>query len=142
MTNATHDLHMKKSDYGIYRSTRSTYHEAVQRVRDELAAEGFGIITEIDARATFKKKLDLDFPDYIILGACAPKMAHQALSAEPDIGLLLPCNVTVHDAGNGTEISAIKPTTLFSRLVQNAEIAKLADDIEARLTRALDRAIA
>lgn len=140
MTNATHDLHMKKSGYGIYRRTRASYPEAVQRVRDELAAEGFGIITEIDARATFKNKLDLDFPNYIILGACAPRMAHEALSAEPDVGLLLPCNVTVHDAGDGTEISAVKPTALFNRLVQNREISKLAEEIEARLTRALDRA--
>ncbi|MFA5861622.1 MAG: DUF302 domain-containing protein [Candidatus Thermoplasmatota archaeon] len=142
MTNPIPDLRMKKTEYGIYRSTRATFEEAVQRTRDALQAEGFGIITEIDARATFKKKLDVDFPNYVILGACAPKLAHEALSTEPDIGLLLPCNVTVHDAGNEIQISAIKPTTLFNRLVQNPDVSKLADDVEARLTRALDRAIA
>lgn len=142
MSNATYDLHMKKTDYGIYRATRATYEDAIQRVRDELQAEGFGIVSEIDARATFKKKLDVDFPRYLILGACAPKIAHQALAAEPDIGLLLPCNVTIHDAGDVIEVSAIRPTTLFGRMVQNPGIAKLAEDVEARLTRALDRATA
>lgn len=140
MTTAQH-LEMKKTDYGIYRSTRAGFAEALQRARDALQVEGFGIITEIDARATFKKKLDVDFPDYVILGACAPKLAHQALLAQPDIGLLLPCNVTVHDAGGHVEISAIKPTTLFGRLVRDEKIAKLAQDVEAMLTRALDRAV-
>lgn len=138
----TRKLPMKQAEYGLYRRTRAPFDHAVQRTRDALQEEGFGIITEIDARATFKKKLDIEFPSYVILGACAPKLAHDALSAEPDIGLLLPCNVTVHDAGDHVEISAIKPTTLFDRLVRNPAISKLAEDVEARLTRALDRASA
>lgn len=137
-----HKLQMTQAEYGMYRRTRATFDEAVQRTRDALQAEGFGIITEIDARATFKKKLDVEFPHYVILGACAPKLAHEALSAVPDVGLLLPCNVTVHDAGDRVEISAIKPTTLFDRLVDDPAISKLAADVEARLTRALDRASA
>lgn len=135
-------LSMHKADYGIYRRTDAPYDEAVARVRAELEKEGFGIITEIDARATFKKKLDVDFPSYVILGACAPKIAHDALRAQPDVGLLLPCNVVVHDAGEGTEISAIKPTILFERLVKNDRISEIARDIETRLERALDRSVA
>lgn len=104
---------MKHADHGMYRRSHASFDEAVQRTRDALQAEGFGIITEIDVRATFRKKLDVAFPPYVILGACAPKLAREALSAEPDIGLLL---------------------------VQNPDVAKLADEVEARLTRALDRA--
>lgn len=140
MTPHTPGLRMKQGEYGIYRSTSLPYEAVAQRVRDELQKEGFGIITEIDVRATFKKKLDLDFPRYVILGACAPKLAHEALTAEPDVGLLLPCNVVVHDTGNGTEVSAIKATVLFERLVANPAVAALAQDVEARLARALDRA--
>lgn len=138
----TQKLRMKQTDYGSYRRTRATFDDAVQRTRDALMAEGFGVITEIDVRATFKKKLAVDFPAYVILGACAPKLAYEALNTEPDIGLLLPCNVTVHDAGDHVEISAIKPTTLFDRLVRDPAVSQLAKDVEARLSRALDRASA
>lgn len=134
--------HLKQSDYGIHRNVRLPYARVVERVREELQKEGFGIITEIDVQATFKKKLDVDFRPYIILGACAPKAALQALNIESDVGLLLPCNVVVQEVGAGVDISAIKPTTLFERLVQNAEIAELARDIEARLTRAVERTAA
>lgn len=132
-------LEMKKSGYGIYRTTRLGYDEAVQRARDELQKEGFGVLTEIDVKATMKRKLDVDFPRYVILGACNPPLAHRALTAEPDVGLLLPCNVVVSENADGSStVSALKPTVVFERLVENPGISAIARDAEDRLVRALD----
>jgi len=102
-----------------------------------LKTEGFGVLTTIDMQATLKQKLNVDMPAYTILGACNPPLAHRALSAEPEIGLLLPCNVVVYTTATGaTTISAIDPEAQFA-LVQRADLAELAQEVGARLRRAL-----
>jgi len=115
------------------------YDVAVERTTELLAEEGFGVLTEIDVKATFKKKLDLDFKRYVILGACNPELAHQALSGEPILGVLLPCNVVVMDReGGGVIVAAFKPTAGFS-LVDNPEVAPIAEQVEEKMRRVLDR---
>jgi len=113
------------------------YDDAVSRTTDALKAEGFGVLTTIDVKATMKEKLDIDFKRYVILGACNPPLAHQALSAEPLIGLLLPCNVVVMEGdGGGSVVSAFKPTEGFS-LVDNDGVQPLAKEVEERLSKVL-----
>lgn len=124
--------------YGFGATVDLPYEAAVERTREALAAEGFGVLTEIDVRATLKKKLDVDFQPYVILGACNPPLAHRALSAEPEIGLLLPCNVVVRsadDAGRSV-VSMMDPVAALS-LADNEAIAPLAADVRARLERVL-----
>ena len=112
--------------------------EVVQRVREALAAEGFGVLTEIDVQATLKKKLDVDGSPYLILGACNPSLAHQALSAEPSIGVFLPCNVDIFVGDDGaTYVEAVRPDILF-QLVQNPAVAPIAEDVNRRLGRVLE----
>lgn len=125
--------------YGIHRATRIGFDEAVRRVRTALEREGFGVLTEIDVKATMKKKLDLDYPRFVILGACNPPLAHRALSAVPDVGLLLPCNVVVRENADGSSsVSAVKPTVAFERLVEAPAVGDVAREAEERLERALD----
>ena len=113
------------------------YEQAVQRVTEALKEEGFGVLTEIDVRDTFKQKLDVDFPHYIILGACNPAMAHKALLAEQEIGTLLPCNVVVFDdEAGGSVVSAVDPRTMMN-VVQNPDVQAIGDEIASRLQRAL-----
>jgi uncharacterized protein (DUF302 family) len=115
------------------------YDDAVARATELLADEGFGVLTEIDVKATLKKKLDVDFKRYVILGACNPQLAHQAMNGEPFIGVLLPCNVVVMEReGGGTIVSALKPSAAFS-LVDNPDVAPIADEVEDRLRRMLER---
>ena len=110
----------------------------IDRVTEALEAEGFGILTDIDVRATFKKKLDVDFRPYRILGACNPPLAHRALQSEPNIGAMLPCNVVVQDAGGGrTEVSAIDPVASM-QAVENEELAEIAADVRSRLKRVVE----
>jgi uncharacterized protein (DUF302 family) len=115
------------------------YDDAVARATESLADEGFGVLTEIDVKATLKKKLDVDFKRYIILGACNPQLAHQAMSGEPFIGVLLPCNVLVMEReGGGSIVAALKPTAAFS-LVDNPDVAPIAEQVEEKMRRMLDR---
>jgi uncharacterized protein (DUF302 family) len=129
---------MADVNYGIVRTLEGmTFATAVERVREALAAAGFGVLTEIDVKATLKKKLDVDGPDYLILGACNPPLAHQALEAEPMIGLLLPCNVVVAAQPDGSVcVAAIKPEAMF-RVVENAQLATVVDQVDAKLQSAL-----
>ncbi len=114
------------------------YAEAVQRAREALAGQGFGVLTEIDVKATLKKKLDVDVQDYVILGACNPPLAHRALSAEPGIGVLLPCNVVVVDDGaGGSVVSAVDPIAMF-QVVNREDIAPIAQEVRSRLEKVLE----
>ncbi len=111
--------------------------EARKKVEKALQDHGFGVLTEIDVRATFKKKLDIEHTPYIILGACNPKLAHMALNEEPGIGLLLPCNVVLAQNAEGDVIvSAIEPTKMFE-VVDRPEVAGLAEEVKGLLTKAL-----
>jgi uncharacterized protein (DUF302 family) len=112
--------------------------EAEARVREVLQQEGFGILTEIDVKATMKKKLDLDFRPYKILGACNPPLAHEALQAENKIGTMLPCNVIVQETDEGhTEVAAIDPVASM-QAVGNEALTDIAEDVRDRLRRVID----
>ena len=127
------------SKYGIGTTVALDYGHAVDRVKEALAAEGFGILSEIDVAAVMKKKLDVDFPSYVILGACNPPLAHRALTAERDIGLLLPCNVIVYaDDTPGRSVVAAMDPVVALEVTGNASIRPLAEDVKRRLTRALE----
>ncbi|WP_420628071.1 DUF302 domain-containing protein [Candidatus Leptofilum sp.] len=113
----------------------SSYDEAITAVTAELQKEGFGVLTEIDVKATLKKKLDVDFRPYKILGACNPTLAHQALSLVPEVGLLLPCNVTVAQEEDGRiHISIINPQQMLG-VVEHPDLEAIACDAEERLKR-------
>ena len=123
--------------YAIARTTPLPFEEAVARVRDALADEGFGVLCEIDVQATLKAKLDVEREPYLILGACNPPLAHRALSEEPEIGVLLPCNVVVHVEHGTTHVLAVDPRPLFE-LVGSGEVAPVADEVRERLVRVVD----
>ena len=130
---------MSDPTYGLTRHLPGTsYEDAIAGVTEALATEGFGILTEIDVKETLKKKLDVDFRRYLILGACNPTLAHRALLAEPLIGLLLPCNVVVAEREEGgSTVSIANPRELF-KLVDNPEIASVAVEVESKLRRVLE----
>jgi uncharacterized protein (DUF302 family) len=114
------------------------YQSAIERVTEELNKEGFGVLTEIDVQATLKKKLDVDFRPYVILGACNPQFAYKALQAEKTIGLLLPCNVIVQDAGNNrSEVAAIDPAASM-QLVGNPALTEVASEVRLKLKKIID----
>ena len=112
------------------------FEHAVTRVTEELAKEGFGVLTEIDVKATLKKKLDIDVPPYRILGACNPQFAHRAMQLEPQIGALLPCNVVVREEGGETRVEIMDPHAVL-QLVGRPEIAQIAGEVRTRLERVL-----
>lgn len=114
------------------------FDETIEKVTETLGQEGFGILTEIDVQKTLKKKLDVDFKKYRILGACNPKFAHKALLAEDKIGVFLPCNVIVEEGPDGkVEVSAVNPISAMSA-VDNASLGDLATEIDTKLKRAID----
>lgn len=115
----------------------TTIGAARERVTAALQKEGFGVLTEIDVTATLKKKLDVDVRPYVILGACNPSLAHQALSLEPQIGLLLPCNVVVQEAPEGEVVVSIADPRAMFGMVDNPQLAPIVDDAERRLRRVM-----
>jgi uncharacterized protein (DUF302 family) len=122
-----------KGHYGFGKTLNVPFEAALQRVTAELQKEGFGVLTEIDVKVTLKKKLDADMPPYRILGACNPALAHRALTAEPQIGLLLPCNVVVREDGKGkVHVEFMDPNAVLD-LVNKPEITKVAAEARERL---------
>ncbi|RME77334.1 MAG: DUF302 domain-containing protein [Chloroflexi bacterium] len=113
------------------------YETAVEKVTAALKEEGFGILTEIDVKATLKKKLDVDFQRYVILGACNPPLAYQALQAEPGVGLLLPCNVTVYEPEPGRSVVSIVDPLSMLGIVENPELKTIANEAKTRLERVI-----
>jgi uncharacterized protein (DUF302 family) len=122
--------------YGTTVTTDLSFDDAVARTREALQEQGFGVLTEIDVQATLKSKLDQDMEPYLILGACNPQLAHQALEIERDIGLLLPCNVVVRRDGDRTLVQALDPQVMVS-LPGRPELQPVADDAGRRLQTAL-----
>jgi len=121
--------------YGFGKTVDIDFDAALKKVAEELAKEGFGILTEIDVQATLKKKLDADMPPYRILGACNPPLAHRAISAEPSIGLLLPCNVVVRqDASGKVQVEFMDPDVMV-QLIDKPEVHGIAAEVRARLQR-------
>ena len=125
--------------FGIRKALRATYDEALIHVPEALKSEGFGVLTEIDVQSTLKQKLGVDFRRYKILGACNPPLAHEALQAELEIGLMLPCNVVVYEADDQRAVVlAIDPTKTLAA-TDNPKLAALAESVKDKLTRALAR---
>lgn len=124
--------------YSFSTTFDGSYEDAVTRATEELAKEGFGVLTEIDVKATLKKKLDIDRRPYIILGACNPVLANQALNAEPDIGVLLPCNVIVREEEDGSITVAFMDPQSVLQLVERDEVTPLATEVKSRLERVRD----
>ena len=125
-------------DYYTSKEVTVSFEEAIEKVTEELSNEGFGVLTEIDVKETLKKKLDVDFKKYKILGACNPKFAHQALLKEDKIGTMLPCNVIVEEHEDGSvEVSAVNPLASM-QAVPNEELHAIADKVNASLTRIIE----
>lgn len=124
--------------YGLTTTLDRPFAVVVQEVKEALAEQGFGVLTEIDIKATLKKKLDVDVPDQVILGACNPNYAYQALQAEPSIGLLLPCNVVVRTEGSGATVEMINPQTMVD-VTANPQMTAVADQVTSLLQAALDK---
>lgn len=125
-----------KTKYGIGRDVDMSYDEAVEKVTEALKCEGFGVLTTIDVQKTLKEKIDVDRPNYVILGACNPQFAHQALETESDIGLLLPCNVVVYEQDGKTRVAAMDPEAALS-LAENDRIAPVAREVRERIERVI-----
>ncbi len=123
--------------YGLSKELDMPYDDALERVKDALKSEGFGVLTEIDVQDTLKQKLQVDFRRYQIIGACNPALAHKALQAELQVGLLLPCNVIVYEEDGGTTVAAFDPVAAMG-LAQNAALEDVARDAKERLKRALE----
>jgi uncharacterized protein (DUF302 family) len=124
--------------YGFGTSIALPYEQAIERTRSALKEQGFGVLTEIDVKATMKAKLDVDFRPYVILGACNPPLAHRALSADLGIGLLLPCNVIVYDNGDDTStVEVMDPEAALGLVGDNPAIAEVAREARTRLQHAL-----
>jgi uncharacterized protein (DUF302 family) len=125
-------------NYGYKKEVNLNFEKSVEKIKEELAIEGFGILTQIDVKATLKKKLNVDFEKYVILGACNPPFAHKALLAERDIGLLLPCNVIVYEQDAKVFVSAIVPSVAMG-MVENEALGEIAKEVEDKLKKVVDK---
>ncbi|PIP55684.1 MAG: hypothetical protein CO183_02465 [Candidatus Zambryskibacteria bacterium CG_4_9_14_3_um_filter_42_9] len=124
-------------NYSIKKQISHTFTDVVAKTKAALVEEGFGILTEIDVKATLKNKLNADWDNYIILGACNPPLAFQALQAEKEIGLLLPCNVIVYEDGGKVFVSAIQPTVAMGQ-IKNPALTDIAEKVEEKLKKVID----
>ena len=123
--------------YGYKKEVSLTFDETLEKAKSELAKEGFGILTEINVKETLKKKLDKDYDNYVILWACNPPFAYEALTIEKEIGLLLPCNVIIFEENERVFVSAVLPTVAMN-VADNTALAELAEKVEEKLKRAID----
>lgn len=124
-------------DYHISKTLAGDFDDIVERATEALAAEGFGVLTQIDVKATLKKKLDVDFRPYLILGACNPGYAHQALLAEDKVGTMLPCNVVVQERDGGEiEVSAVDPIASMAA-IDNPALGEMASEVQAKLRKVI-----
>ena len=125
-------------ELGLRTKLNAPYELAVQKTVEALKAEGFGVLTEIDVQATLKQKLNADFRRYVILGACNPPLAHRALTANLDVGLLLPCNVTVYEEGAGAVVTAVDPIAMLDVLKDDQVVCDVAEEAKAKLQRVIE----
>jgi uncharacterized protein (DUF302 family) len=123
--------------YGYTKEIKKDFEEAVNVAKEALKKEGFGVLTEIDVKATLKKKLNVDYKNYLILGACNPSFAYKALQAEKEIGLLLPCNIIVYKNDDKVFVSALLPTVAMS-MVDNEQLKQVAQEVEQKLKEVVD----
>ena len=121
-------------EYGFSKTIDLGFDEAINKVTDELKKEGFGVLTTIDVKDTLKKKINVDFKKYTILGACNPPIAHRALQAEEELGLLLPCNVIVYEKNNKTTVSFFDPM-IMTKLIDNKKMEPIAKEVKEKLQR-------
>jgi uncharacterized protein (DUF302 family) len=131
-----------RAGYGFGAELELPYDQAVERVRAALKVEGFGVLTTIDVQATLKEKLGVEFERYVILGACNPPLAHRALTAEHEIGLLLPCNVIVHEHGPNTVVSIIDPLQMLGFVGDNPALQAVANEVNEKLLRVAESLLA
>jgi uncharacterized protein (DUF302 family) len=122
--------------YGFSKTVDLTYEQAIEKVTEELKKEGFGVLTTIDVKDTLKKKLNVDIPKYVILGACNPPFAHQSLQVEEELGLLLPCNVIVYEKKGKTRVSVFDPMVM-TKIIDNQNMVPVAQQVKEKLQRAL-----
>lgn len=122
--------------YGFSKETTYSFEQAVDKVTEELKKEGFGVLTSIDVKDTLKKKINVDFKKYTILGACNPPLAHQALQVEEELGLLLPCNIVVYEKDEKSVISVFDPNVM-AHLIDNPEMKPVAEEVKKKLQKVL-----
>jgi len=133
------DIKMNQiQNFALQIETQLGFEETIEIVTELLTAEGFGILTEIDVKATFRKKLDIDWEPHRILGACNPEFARKTLSAVPEIAVLLPCNFVVRDKGDHRQVQAMEPR-IMSEIVDNERVAEVAAEVSQRIRRVLDK---
>ena len=132
---------MLTTSYTLSSTSNKSFATAVESVRAELASAGFGVLCEIDVAETLRGKLGVELEPYLILGACNPPLAHRALSAEPELGVLLPCNVVIYQQSGETVLAAVDPERMLS-IVDNDELATVAVEVKARLATVVERAAA
>jgi uncharacterized protein (DUF302 family) len=129
---------IKTSQYSMQKQVSSSFEEVVSRTQELLMLEGFGVLTTINVQQTLKKKLDVPYDNYLILGACHPQSAYKALQTDKELGLLLPCNVVVYEENNKTVVSAIRPTVALS-VAEKPEMNETAKEVETKLQRVIEK---
>ncbi|HCR55131.1 MAG TPA: hypothetical protein DIW27_11995 [Cytophagales bacterium] len=126
-------------EYHYSKKSKAPFDETITNITEALQTEGFGVLTNIDIQATFKKKLDIDFRSYQILGACNPNFAYQALTLEPTLGVMLPCNIAIQETENKEVIiSAINPLETLAKTIKNEKLVEVAENVSSRLKKAVD----